>query len=335
MNYWQIGSGAFNRDYAAYFIRYGMAFVGGDKYVKTMDSVELDDRIILKKGNAKVIAVGKVVKRNGRHGGKDDKEWLRDFDGWDLRAYCFVQWHVLKEPIVTKGLTRATINKVKQGHLRELAEKTLSTVAPLQESGAEPRPTREVEDEEILDFLIQEGLRPGAAEELTATFNRIRLLARYYYKHEQVDWSRVREHETRTFLVVPLLLALGWAEQQIKIELPLKERRRADVACFPKPYVGKDTECVLMLETKGFNQGLDYAPDQAKKYADYLPKCQIVVVTNGYCYKAFGRLKDGSFSTKPAAYLNLVRPRDRYPLDPDHVDGCLETLRLLLPSSYM
>jgi len=30
----------------------------------------------------------------------------------------------------------------------------------------------------------------------------------------------IREHETRTFLVIPLLLALGWAEQQLKIEMP-------------------------------------------------------------------------------------------------------------------
>lgn len=119
-------------------------------------------------------------------------------------------------------------------------------------------------------------MRPKTAENLTATLDRIRSLAQYY--HEHYDRPDVREHETRTFLVIPLLLALGWAEQQIKIELPVKDRRRADVACFPKPYTKKNPGCVLILETKAFSQGLDYAPEQAKRYPDSLPKCQVVVL---------------------------------------------------------
>lgn len=99
-----------------------MAFVGGDKQLKTMDSLEVDDRIILKRGKSKIVAVGEVVERNGLYREKDDKDWLWDFDGWDLRAYCFVRWHVSKEPTPTKDLNRATINKVNPKHLTRISQ---------------------------------------------------------------------------------------------------------------------------------------------------------------------------------------------------------------------
>ncbi len=132
-------------------------------------------------------------------------------------------------------------------------------------------------------------------------------------------------------------MALGWAEQQIKIELPVKDRGRADIACFSKPYTGENDRCLLIIETKSFTQGLDYAPEQVKKYAEHFPNCKIVVVTNGYCYKAFEKQQDdedATFRETPSAYLNLLKPRDRYPLDPQ-VKGCLEALKLLLPASYV
>jgi len=221
--------------------------------------------------------------------------------------------------------------------LKHLADKLISDLPSTRRLDPEPPPTRPVADHEILEFLISQGLRPGAAEDLTKAFNRIRYLARYYYAHDgadDFDWTDVREHETRTFLVVPLLLALGWAEQQIKIELPIKGRRRADLVCFSKPFSRLAKSRAIVLETKGFSQGLDFAPDQAKAYAEHLPNCGMTVVTNGYCYKAYRRGKRGKFKTAATAYLNLLRPRDRYPLYPENVDGCLEMLRLLLPSTW-
>ena len=101
LNYWQIAAGAFGRDYTRDFIRYGLAFVGGEKQIAAMNKVAMNDRIILKYG-MKMLAVGRVVEREGRHKGEGDKEWLRDFDGWDLRAYCHVEWHVLETPPLTE-----------------------------------------------------------------------------------------------------------------------------------------------------------------------------------------------------------------------------------------
>lgn len=331
MNYWQIAAGSRGRDYAKKFIRYGMAFVGGETQIATMEGVEIGDRIILKQGMAEIVAVGEVVSRNGSHQGCGDKDWLKDFDGWELEAYCYVDWHEPDPPISTSGLTRATIQNVRKKHLTDIADDVIANVPAAPEPDPQPRDTSPVEDDEILTFLIEQGLRPGSAEDLTVALNRIRLLARYYYNSE--DWKEIREHETRTFLIVPLLLALGWAEQQIKIELPVFGKKRVDLACFSRPYRAKYEECVLLIESKGLSQGLDYAPEQAKGYAAHFPNCQVVVVSNGYSYKAFTRADGGGFSMLPTAYLNLLRPRDRYPIDPDNVDGALEALRLLLPSS--
>ncbi len=184
-----------------------------------------------------------------------DKEWLKDFDGWNLPTYCYLRWHRPDAPIATSGLTRATIQEVRQGHLIEIARAVLTDMLPLADTSPESAPTRKIEDAEILSFLIHDGLRLSSTDELTTTLRRNRLLAQYYYN--LWHWDDAREHETRTFLIVPLLLALDWAEQQMKIELGVKSGR-VDIACFSRPYrrdgngAANDGDCVLLLESKGF-----------------------------------------------------------------------------------
>lgn len=187
----------------------------------------------------------------------------------------------------------------------EAANRVLAECPISQDRAPEPPPTTKVGDDDILEFLIREGLRPAAAEDLTSAFRRIRLLARHYYRDCQ--WEDVREHETRSFLILPLLVALGWPEQRLKIELGVKGGR-VDIACFSRPYRRRNDECVLLLESKGFSQGLFYAHDQAKAYAENFPNCGVVVVSNGYCYKTYRRQADGSFSLKPSAYLTRRSP---------------------------
>ena len=313
-----------------------MGFVGGKRFIETMKTVKAGDRIILKSGVSAILAVGEVVEREGKATGEYDKPWLCDFDGWNLAAYCYVRWHSSPRPIPVKGLTQGTIFEVHKVELRKLAEKLLNELPATTEYSPDPRPTRRVQDDEILEFLVREGLRPGAAEDLTSAFRRIRLLADYYYKN--CKWSDVREHETRTFLIVPLLLALGWPEQQLKVELST-DKGKADIAGFARPYKRdksgepNNKDCVLILESKGFDIGLSYASGQAQNYAEHFPNCRVIVVSNGYIYKVFPKASDGKFQATPSAYLNLLNPQDRYHLDPDKVDGCLEVLRQLLPTT--
>lgn len=324
MRYWQIAAGSDGRDYAEDFLRFGMAFVGGASQCDAMSNVQVGDCVLLKRGRSQMVAAGLVVARNAAHRGDADKEWLRDFDGWDLQAWCHVDWHVPKTPSAVKGFTRHTIQRVKLQNL--IAEANRILTLPPHPHGAEPKPTRRIGDEEIVEFLIREGLRIAAAEELTSTFRRIRRLANYYYQHP-AGWHHIREHETRTFLIVPLLLALGWPEQAIKIEQPTKGGR-VDLALFDSTFKGDPNEARVLIETKGFAQGLSYAPGQARSYGKHFPNCRVIFVSNGYCYKAYRRSKDG-FSLDPSAYLNIRDPRDAYPLNPK-IPGAFEVLRLLL-----
>jgi hypothetical protein len=325
MSCWQIAAGSAGRDYADRFLRHGLC----DWQCNTMEGVRPGDTIVLKRGMSQITAVGEIVERDGRCHSRGDKEWLRDFDGWDLEAWCNVDWHVPQQPIFTSGLTRATIQNINQTHLLEIATTTIATIPKRPQYETEPQATNPVTDDDLVGHLIEIGLRPGAAEDLTRALRRVRLLATFYLKR---DWNLTEEHEARTFLVIPLLLALGWAEQRMQIERAVPGVGRADIACFRQPVRGKDDSCVLLIETKGLEQGLDYAPDQAHRYAQEFPTCDVVLVTNGYCYKAFRREEnEGSFSMKPKAYLNIMNPRDRYPLEPGQVGGAIEVLSLLLP----
>jgi hypothetical protein len=331
--YWQIAAGSWGRDYANLFLKFGMAFVGGSEPIDTMKKVEQGDIVVLKMGTQKILAAGRVIQRDGKHRGDADKDWLRDFDGWDLQAYCYVDWKKPSKPGAIKGLTRKTIQKLHQQKHKDVADDILKTGSDVTVA-SEPEETRQIEDMEILKFLVKEGLRPSSADDLTNTVSRIRLLAEYYYRH--CNWEDIREHETRTFLVVPLLLALGWAEQQIKIELPCSVGK-IDIACFNKSYrhERKNDACVAIIETKGFSSGLDYGQKQAKAYSKDFPNCKVVIVTNGYCYKSYLRDGTGQFQTNPSAYINLLKPKERYPIDPENVGGALDAIKWLLPNNLI
>ena len=346
--YWQIAAGSEQRDYSDLFLKYGIAFVGEGLEEK---NVNLGDIMVLKQGKTAIKAVGIVVERDGIYrgyvdeegyvvdeGGRENKdrrkEWLLDHDGWGLREFCYVDWRKpnSKKPIKVKGLNRGALSGLRQPKPKDVADDILDTgtrVPILPEPSSE---ISEVTDDEILRFLIEEGIRPSLSDEITSTISKIRLLADYYY--HKCTWEDIGEHEIRTFLVVPLLLALGWSEQQIKIEF-----RRIDITCFRKPCKSDneewEKECVAIIETKRFGAGLDYAHQQAKAYSEDFPLCQAVIATNGYCYKVYLRDQDNQFQTTPSAYINLLMLRDKYLLDPENVGGALEAIKWLLPNNLI
>ncbi|MCZ2340800.1 MAG: hypothetical protein LC104_03270 [Bacteroidales bacterium] len=281
MNHWQIAAGADSRDYTNDFLRFGLAFVGGTKNIARLQRVKKGDRLVLKRGKREIVAVGVAVERDGVVGGVagqsgTGRDWLHDYDGWDLPGFCCVEWHRPDTPRVVTGLGRRAVERLDRPDIHAIADDILRSTAPLAVE-PEPGPTTPIGIEEMLDHLIRLGVRSAVAEELTGTLERVRLLARYYYQN--CRWEDVREHEARTFLIAPFLLALGWSEQQIKIELAVQKVRknqtrggRIDMACFRRPFrveggQPNNGDCVLILESKGFSQGLDYAHGQGKEYA--------------------------------------------------------------------
>ncbi len=329
--YWQIQAGSEGRDYSDFFLKYGMAFVGTN--IDRMAEIEVGDIIILKMGQCWIKAAGRVVKKNGIHNGNGDKTWL-NCDGWDLPAYCYVDWRAPDISVKTSGLGRGAISRMPQKKHQIIANDILETGTKIHPE-SDPI-TKKIDYSEIIEFLAENGL---ARENLTKTLPHLKSLAQYYYKAPYGGWGNVREHEIRSFLVIPLLLALGWSERQLKIELPcgrdIQKKGKIDIACFPRDYnPDKKEECVAIIETKGFSIGLDFAPDQAINYTKDFPNCKAVIVTNGYCYKIYLIDNKDNFKTTASSYLNLLQPSDRYHLDPKNVGGALDVFKGLLPKSY-
>src|SRR5262249_29845340 len=155
-------------------------------------------------------------------------------------------------------------------------------------------------DEQLITALLDDGLQVSSAETLAATLRRIRRMANWYMRRG-TDNS---EHETRTFLVVPLLLALGWCEQRLKIEW-----NNTDIALFDRPYQS-GAQATAIVETKRLGEGLGAAEHQAMTYAKEHPACKSLLLTDGVGYKL---LRKNGGAWEHAGTLNLRRPRRDHP----------------------
>ncbi|MDE0155576.1 MAG: hypothetical protein OXS28_08250 [Gammaproteobacteria bacterium] len=318
MQYWQIVAGSQGRSYSKYFLEYGMAFVGGETYSGRMEEIKEGDIVVLKEGTT-IRAAGKVTRK-----GRDDKEWLNDFDGWGLSAYCCVKWREHKGTPIHSSRVPGAISRVHNQNDINHANAILTSGVEVKDP-KEPLDPEPVKVPEILECLKKAD--SGGSE---VEWKKIQSLAEYYYS--DVGWHWVPEHETRTFLVVPLLLALGWSERQIKIELGCS-KGKVDIALFKKEFKNFEeskNDCVAIVETKAFGKGLDPAGEQVGKYSVDFPSCKVRITTNGHCYKIYKNFENDD---DIHAYMNLRKPTRKYPIDPD-VDGALEAIKWLLPDTY-
>jgi hypothetical protein len=138
----------------------------------------------------------------------------------------------------------------------------------------------------------------------------------------------IGEHEIRTLVVVPLLLALGCPEQRMRIEY-----QRADVALWNLPFSNPHAAIERIVETKRVYNALGRnSIDQAAGYADAQPYCHSIIVTDGFRWKLFDRGDDEGELTPchPTAYANLLEMRDRHPLE-EQIGGAGELFLSLLP----
>ncbi|GAI08560.1 unnamed protein product, partial [marine sediment metagenome] len=175
--------------------------------------------------------------------------------------------------------------------------------------------------EDLINYLINNGLRPKDAEDLAQTIARIRRLVRWYWSYG----ADIKEHETRAFLILPLLFALGWSEQRLKIEW-----KATDIAFFEKPYNRQNRDpknCIMILESKRFWGGLTYAESQVKRYAKNFPNCRHLIVSDGCCYKLFKRQDDEWLYD---AYLNILKPRSCHPYE-ENKGGAQDVFLSLMP----
>ena len=336
MNYWQVAAGDGERDYAEVFTKFGIMLVGpGDPgdYFQNKDTYEKywwgspikalaeqaqeGDIVVLKRPSGKlwkVLAIGKI---------KGDYQYLpifNDVEGWDLQHSRTVEWFLPKDELVISGLVRGTFRRIyNEEAIQQISQVFLSGSKISPEQLPEVAP--ELSDEELISHLINNGLRPKDAEDLAQTIARIRRLVRWYSNHG----ADVKEHETRAFLILPLLFALGWSEQRLKIEW-----KATDIAFFEKPYNRQNKDprnCIMILESKRFWGGLTYAEKQGKKYAKNFPNCKYLIVSDGCNYKLFDR-KDDKWIYH--AYLNILKPRSRHPYE-EKIRGAQDIFLTLMP----
>lgn len=122
MTVWQIAAGGNQREFHDLFLKHGIAFVGGDKQIKSLMQIQKGDIIALKRGLSEVVAVGQVVERNGEYNGIGGKDWLRHLDGWSLEAYVNVDWRTLSSGL-NLGTVRNRLTALKMSSKVETAEK--------------------------------------------------------------------------------------------------------------------------------------------------------------------------------------------------------------------
>ena len=345
MNYWQVAAGEGARDYSDVFLKYGVILLGSGgpgsflehperykgqkgwqrKIVTLANSMKPDDIVILKKGHGakgRVLAAGRVT---------GEYEWLEPFDdveGWDLRHGRRVEWVKPESPKPVNGLARGTISRVHKGEPKNAAERLLGKRKP-QEPEDIPPPANSISEEHLVGSLIENGLRPADAEAVIRAIWHVRRLAGWYLFHGR-DLS---EHEIRTFLIVPILLALGWSEQRIKIEW-----NHTDISLFSEVFRKgvKPADPRVILESKRMGVGLGHAERQVQLYAKQFPYCNKLVTSTGDRYWLYEKNPGETWDARRMkeehlrAYMNLFMLKDRHPYMAG-VGGAPNLLKSLMP----
>lgn len=343
--YWWIGAGDHERDYSQVFLDFGIILVGpdyGNYYtnkkayqsepcVRTfVEDVKPGDIVILKRGVTSIVAVGVVEKAQGievvnehEDGYFYSKEIFGNVQGFETAHGRYVTWYKPENEEKIEGISRGTLKRCHNYNIQQISKKIIKNNEPLKKDPI-PSPANQVNDEELIMHLIENGLGTGQAEEVVQAFGRIRRLGRWYedhWKERDKANEEISEHETRTFLIVPLLLALGWSEQRLKIEW-----NHMDIAFFKvnyKPY----NQPIKILESKRLYYPLLHAKEQVTRYTEKYPSCKKVVVSNGIRYLSYEKIGK---EWKPKAYLNLFNLQDRHPYDV-HIAGAKELFVELLP----
>jgi hypothetical protein len=224
---WQQACGDTNRNYSKICLKWGVILNGPGNAGKFPEcthtlkakghtskkitgirrfAVEMQDGdlVVLRMGTNIVLGVGIIV---------GDYLWsdcFADVDGWDLQHVRRVKWlwdglkspkyfptYTLKQGDTTQVLTSDKVKK----WLEELdipPETLTAALTPL------PHVGKKVNEEEIAEYLYEQGVSSNSIEIFTREFNELRRIAKWY-----VDKESPSEFETVAYLVVPILRALG------------------------------------------------------------------------------------------------------------------------------
>jgi hypothetical protein len=299
--------------------------------------VQAGDIIILRRGQ-RAIAIGRAH--------DDGYQWNPTFDdvyGWDLQHSRRVLWQDqlqsdLEAAQAVEGIfTHRTImprwSRVDDPKVLGSLSSILGKLVDRKLRDLPRKPPEPLTDEELGEALFRRGLGNVQIDQLIQTLKRQRRLLKWY-RAEQGP-NRPNEHEVVAYMVVPLLLALGWSEQLMGVEW-----QKVDLATFGRTPTTHDW-CSMVCEAKNMETGLQEDLEQAVRYTEKLKltNCGKILLTQGgrfYLFgmwsKSDGALPDASdpsvpqainanveaggpprvWPTTPAGYINIERLRTNH-----------------------
>lgn len=296
---WQIPAGPAVRSYVDVFLKHGVALIGpGDpgpwspdcsdetfwgSYVRRFASeIELGDVLVLRTGQARIVAIGIVT---GRY---EHLPVFDDVNGWDLQHALRVRWGRLSEEHEFNGAPFGAIpsrcSRVRNAEVADFANRFLKSAPKSWQSAPLPALPQEDPRLEMVPEAIA-GLVAQAADLLPLM------------QDGEGFGALPIEDEMIVHFVVPLLRAFGWQPERIAVKW-----RCIDVAVFRSlPRIAEN--CHFVIEAKRLGAGVEAALGQAKGYIAELGLECDAIVTDGIRY----RLYEAACDFAPVAYANLAR----------------------------
>ncbi len=285
----------------------------------------IGDIVLLREGY-RVRSIGVIV---------GEYEYLDTFDdvyGWDLQHTRRVCWQRhLDERLDEIQSERQLFADRKQipTFTRVHGEEILGPIRPLLSTiqEREPRalpdvPPVPMQLDEFCDKLFQQGLGFAALGVLRQTLEKQQRLLKWYGTSGVQNWPT--EHEVVAHVILPLLVAIGWSEQNLAVEW-----HRVDLAVFSGTPRDR-TRCRMICEAKGLGWGLSDDIEQAKGYCRSLEldNCKRLLVADGGRFYVFNR-NSSDWPEQPTGYMNVLKLRTNH-LRPRETSA-VDTLMNLTP----
>ncbi len=340
---WKVGAGDGNRSHADLLRQYDVfaagpgepgpyepgrpyVFDGGEKrhIPQFYEEVQPGDVFIMRVGVSDVQGIGIVQDGQAEY----DEAW-GDVDGWNVSHIRRVKWisgptdALGREGFGSQGSTLQRLWDPRV--LARLAKIPVSEdvwAHPLRDRPGSGKP---LTIEQLCDEMVEHGLDLEAAEELRGVLQRTRRLVRWYKESRlgpEASGMYISEHETLSYIAIPLLQAVGWTHQLLGIEW-----KGIDAVLFDE-LPRAEASVRAIVEAKSLGSSLRYATAQGQGYVSLkkLPNCRTVLATDGPRWMIHEKQHDGIW--KLTAYLNLIKPVNGYPVL-GNVLGAVEVLRLL------
>ena len=215
-----------------------------------------DEDIIVLSGTSKVLGVGQVA------GGYEWHDEFGDVDGWNIQHLRRVRWvwagtkqfdtYALKQDDTTQKLDKGLVMEWLES--LHISDENLNR--PLIEL-PESKDLAQISLSEVSEYLFDHGVASLSITQLLDNIGELVRLAKWYQRSNMPS-----EHETVTYLVVPLLRSLGWTPQRMAIEW-----NKVDLALF-KRLPRNDDSLTAVVEGKRMDASSLTVMSQAMSYAE-------------------------------------------------------------------